>query len=65
MESNNRQAGTRYLLPALSGEVAKPRLAQVTNVVPFAELPNVFPFMLQGKHRGRTVVEMPVLRDKL
>jgi hypothetical protein len=26
--------------------------------VPFAELPQVFPAMLQGKHRGRAVVEI-------
>ena len=35
----------------------RPRLlAQVAHTVPFAELPQVFPQMLQGRLRGRTVV---------
>ncbi|MFZ5502268.1 MAG: oxidoreductase [Pseudomonadota bacterium] len=35
----------------------RPRLLdRVARVVPFAELPTVFPLMLQGKLRGRTVV---------
>ncbi len=38
------------------------QLAQVTNIVPFAELPKVFPLMLQGKQRGRTVVRLPGAR---
>lgn len=33
-------------------------LAQVAHTVPFAELPQVFPLMLQGRLRGRTVVRM-------
>ncbi|MDD2915035.1 MAG: oxidoreductase [Gallionella sp.] len=33
-------------------------LAQVAHTVPFAELPQVFPQLLQGKLRGRTVVEI-------
>jgi acrylyl-CoA reductase (NADPH) len=33
-------------------------LAQVTHTVPFAELPQIFPLMLQGKLRGRSVVEI-------
>ncbi|MDP1997309.1 MAG: hypothetical protein Q8J90_08925, partial [Gallionella sp.] len=31
-------------------------LAQVAHVMPFADLPQVFPQMLQGRLRGRTVV---------
>ncbi len=35
----------------------KPRLlAQVVHEVPFSELPQVFPQLLQGKQRGRTVI---------
>ena len=33
-------------------------LAQVVRVVPFTELPQIFPVMLQGGLRGRTVVKM-------
>ena len=33
-------------------------LAQVARVVPFTELPKIFPLMLQGKLRGRTVVSI-------
>ena len=33
-------------------------LKQIVHVVPFAELPPIFPLMLQGKLRGRTVVEI-------
>jgi acrylyl-CoA reductase (NADPH) len=33
-------------------------LAQVAHTVPFAELPQIFPLMLQGKLRGRSVVEI-------
>ena len=33
-------------------------LKQIAQVVPFAELPSIFPLMLQGKLRGRTVVEI-------
>jgi acrylyl-CoA reductase (NADPH) len=37
----------------------RPRLlAQVAHTVPFAELPKIFPLMLQGKLRGRSVVEI-------
>lgn len=37
----------------------RPRLlAQVAHIVPFAELPQVFPQLLQGRLRGRTVVRM-------
>ena len=34
------------------------QLAQVAHTVPFAELPQIFPLMLQGKQRGRAVVEI-------
>ena len=35
----------------------RPKLLElVAHVVPFAELPQVFPLMLQGKQRGRTVL---------
>jgi acrylyl-CoA reductase (NADPH) len=37
----------------------RPRLlAQVAHTVPFAELPKIFPLMLQGKLHGRSVVEI-------
>lgn len=34
------------------------RLAQIAHIIPFAELPQVFPLFIQGKQRGRTVVEI-------
>jgi hypothetical protein len=33
-------------------------LAQVAHTVPFAGLPDVFPQLLQGRLRGRAVVEI-------
>jgi NADPH2:quinone reductase len=34
------------------------RLAQIAHIIPFAELPQAFPLLIQGKQRGRTVVEI-------
>jgi len=65
------QASTGLITSDLAGVVCQPSrlasssirtglrpklLAQVAHTVPFAELPQVFPQMLQGKLRGRTVV---------
>ena len=33
-------------------------LVRLVHGVPFSELPNVFPLLLQGKQRGRSVVEI-------
>ena len=42
----------------LASDLHPKLLAQVAHAVPFAELQQVFPAMLQGKHRGRTVIEI-------
>jgi NADPH2:quinone reductase len=42
----------------LATDLRSKNLAQVAYAVPFAELPHVFTSMLEGKHRGRTVVEI-------
>jgi acrylyl-CoA reductase (NADPH) len=34
------------------------QLSRIAHTVPFAELPQVFPMMLQGKLHGRSVVEI-------
>jgi NADPH2:quinone reductase len=39
----------------LATDLHSQMLAQVVHTVPFAGLPQVFPLMLQGKQRGRTV----------
>lgn len=46
----------RHIWQRLASDLKPKLLAQVAQVVPFAELPQVFPLMLQGKLRGRTVV---------
>ena len=42
----------------LANELKPRRLAQLTHSVPFAELPDIFPKMLQGEGHGRTVVKI-------
>jgi len=42
----------------LSDDLRPQLLAKVAHAVPFAELPQVFPQLLQGRLRGRTVVEI-------
>ena len=42
----------------LANELKPRRLAQLTHPVPFAELPGIFPKMLQGEGHGRTVVKI-------
>jgi acrylyl-CoA reductase (NADPH) len=42
----------------LATDLHSPTLAQVAHTVPFAELPQVFPLLMQGKLRGRSVVEI-------
>lgn len=42
----------------LASDLKPKSLNQVAHRVPFKELPQVFPSMLQGKHRGRSVVEI-------
>ena len=42
----------------LATDLRPKQLAQVAHTVPFAELPQVFPLLLQGKLRGRSVVEI-------
>ncbi|MEO8342368.1 MAG: oxidoreductase [Gallionella sp.] len=48
----------RSLWQQLATGLRPKSLAQVTHTVPFAELPQIFPLMLQGKLRGRSVVEI-------
>ncbi|KAF0205929.1 MAG: quinone oxidoreductase YhdH/YhfP [Gallionellaceae bacterium] len=41
----------------------KPReFAQITHTVPFAQLPEIFPKMMRGETRGRTVVDFGIKR---
>ncbi len=42
----------------LAGELRPQSLAQIAHTLPFAQLPEVFPGMLRGETRGRTVVEI-------
>ncbi len=42
----------------LAGELKPRQLSQLAHSVPFAELPEVFPRMLHGETRGRTVVQI-------
>ncbi len=42
----------------LAGELKPRRLAQLAHTVPFEKLPEVFPKMLHGETRGRTVVQI-------
>lgn len=46
----------REIWRRLAGDLRPRLLAQAVHSVPFAELPQVFPQLLQGKQRGRTVV---------
>ncbi|WP_435626835.1 oxidoreductase [Candidatus Ferrigenium straubiae] len=46
----------REIWRRLASDLRPKLLAQVAHSVPFAELPQVFPLMLQGRLRGRTVV---------
>ena len=48
----------RAIWRRLATDLRPKLLAQVAHTVPFAGLPQVFPQMLQGKLRGRTVVEI-------
>ena len=48
----------RQIWQRLASDLRPRHLAQVAHVVPFTGLPQVFPLMLQGKQRGRTVVEI-------
>jgi len=47
----------RLIWQRLATDLHPGLLAQVAHRVPFADLPQVFPLMLQGKLRGRSVVE--------
>ena len=46
----------REIWRRLAGDLRPELLAQVAHTAPFADLPQVFPQMLQGRLRGRTVV---------
>ena len=48
----------RRVWQRLATDLQPKSLAQVAHRIPFAGLPEVFPLMLQGKHRGRSVVEI-------
>jgi acrylyl-CoA reductase (NADPH) len=48
----------RQIWQRLASDLRPRQLAQVAHAVPFTGLPQVFPSMLQGKQRGRTVVEI-------
>lgn len=44
----------------LAGDLCPQNLAQIAHVVPFAQMPEVFPKMLRGEIRGRTVLDFGV-----
>ncbi len=46
----------REIWRRLAADLKPHQLTQVVHEVPFAELPQVFPQLLQGKQRGRTVI---------
>ena len=48
----------RKIWQRLASDLRPKMLEQVAHTVPFAELPQVFPQLLQGKLRGRTVVRI-------
>jgi NADPH2:quinone reductase len=48
----------RKIWERLASDLRPGMLEQVTRIVPFSEFPQVFPQMLQGKLRGRSVVEI-------
>ena len=48
----------RKIWERLASDLRPGMLEQVTQIVPFSEFPQVFPQMLQGKLRGRSVVEI-------
>ncbi|MFZ2541209.1 MAG: oxidoreductase [Gallionella sp.] len=48
----------RQIWQRLATDLRPKLLAQVAQTIPFSELPSVFPLMLQGKLRGRRVVEI-------
>jgi NADPH2:quinone reductase len=48
----------QQLWQRMAGELKPRQLAQLAHTVPFAQLPEVFPAMLRGETRGRTVVKI-------
>lgn len=44
----------------LAGDLCPQNLAQIAHEVPFAQMPQVFPKLLRGEMRGRTVVDFGV-----
>jgi acrylyl-CoA reductase (NADPH) len=52
------QMASSYISSSIRTGLRPKLLAQVAHTVPFVELPQIFPLMLQGKLRGRSVVEI-------
>lgn len=48
----------QQLWQRMAGELKPLQLARLAHTVPFAKLPEVFPMMLHGETRGRTVVQI-------
>ncbi|MGC2048456.1 MAG: oxidoreductase [Gallionella sp.] len=48
----------RKIWERLASDLRPMQLTRVAQIVPFSELPQVFPLMLEGKQRGRRVVEI-------
>ena len=55
----------REIWRRMANDLHPKSLAQVVHTVPFAELPQVFPQLLQGRLRGRTVVEIKPMAENL
>jgi acrylyl-CoA reductase (NADPH) len=48
----------RQIWQRLAGDLRPSKLSQMTEIVSFKEFPEIFPLMLQGRIRGRRVVEI-------
>ncbi len=48
----------RLIWQRLASDLRPKQLAQIAHIISFTELPQVFPLLIQGKQRGRTVMEI-------
>jgi len=48
----------RQIWQRLASDLRPKSLGRIAQIIPFNELPQVFPLMMQGKLRGRRVIEI-------